>query len=375
MLSARTGIGNHDEPPSAPHSELPEPSPALLRGHRRGPDDHDGGRPVPAHRGVGAQPDRRAARRGADRVAADRARAGGRGGRGGRADRAGPAARGRGRGDGRTRDPATGSTRWRSRRRPATSSSSSRTWGASGPAACRPWPGRRAGWSTRASSRRASHRGDAVARAVRDRISKLTGADVVVEQGGDRLASTSAGPPPTCPTTAQPPSRGPTTASGRSRRRPSAARSPSGCCSPTRTRPILRPPRRCSPPAPSSASSFSPSSSPSRCRAACSPRSSACSSPPSGSGAATSRSTVPAEGNDEFAALGKEFNSMARQLEGRLRSSSASARGCRRRSGASASRSRPASTASACWRSSCRRPSTASAPRPAAPRCATPRTA
>ena len=28
--------------------------------------------------------------------------------------------------------------------------------------------------------------------------------------------------------------------------------------------------------------------------------------------------TVPAEGNDEFAALGKEFNSMARQLEGRL---------------------------------------------------------
>ena len=28
--------------------------------------------------------------------------------------------------------------------------------------------------------------------------------------------------------------------------------------------------------------------------------------------------TVPAEGNDEFAALGKEFNSMARQLEARL---------------------------------------------------------
>ena len=33
---------------------------------------------------------------------------------------------------------------------------------------------------------------------------------------------------------------------------------------------------------------------------------------------ATSRVTVPAEGNDEFAALGKEFNSMARQLEARL---------------------------------------------------------
>ena len=28
--------------------------------------------------------------------------------------------------------------------------------------------------------------------------------------------------------------------------------------------------------------------------------------------------SVPAEGNDEFAALGKEFNSMARQLEARL---------------------------------------------------------
>ena len=29
---------------------FPEPPPALLRGHRRGADDHDGGRPVPADR-------------------------------------------------------------------------------------------------------------------------------------------------------------------------------------------------------------------------------------------------------------------------------------------------------------------------------------
>ena len=48
------------------------------------------------------------------------------------------------------------------------------------------------------------------------------------------------------------------------------------------------------------------------------PRSSGCCTPPSGSGAATSASSVPAEGNDEFAALGKEFNSMALQLEARL---------------------------------------------------------
>ena len=57
------------------------------------------------------------------------------------------------------------------------------------------------------------------------------------------------------------------------------------------------------------------------------------------------------------------------------RSSSASARGCRRRSAGSASRSPPASTASRCWRSSCRPPSTASARPPAAPPCAIRRTA
>ena len=54
----------------APHS-LPQPAAAVLRGHRRRPDDHDGGRPVPADRRLGAQPDRRAARAGADRRAGD----------------------------------------------------------------------------------------------------------------------------------------------------------------------------------------------------------------------------------------------------------------------------------------------------------------
>ena len=80
--------------------------------------------------------------------------------------------------------------------------------------------------------------------------------------------------------------------------------------------------------------------------------------------------SVPAEGNDEFAALGKEFNSMARQLEARLEDLRGSAGACRRRSAASASRSRAGWTASACSRSSCRRRSTASAPTAAAPRCA-----
>ncbi len=55
---------------------------------------------------------------------------------------------------------------------------------------------------------------------------------------------------------------------------------------------------------------------------------------------------VPTEGNDEFAALGTQFNTMARQLERRLDgAASSSARGCARRSGASASRSPRGSTA------------------------------
>ena len=55
-------------------------------------------------------------------------------------------------------------------------------------------------------------------------------------------------------------------------------------------------------------------------------RSSGSCTPPSASAAATSRVSVPAEGNDEFAALGKEFNSMARQLEAPARGPPAGAR-------------------------------------------------
>ena len=65
---------------------------------------------------------------------------------------------------------------------------------------------------------------------------------------------------------------------------------------------------------------------------------------------------------------------MARQLEARLEEPSASASASRRRSGAWASRSAPASTASACSRSWSRPPSTASAPPPGARACATTRT-
>ena len=76
---------------------------------------------------------------------------------------------------------------------------------------------------------------------------------------------------------------------------------------------------------------------------------------------------VPTEGNDEFGALGKEFNSMARQLRGAARGAAARARsGCRMPCGASASRSARAWTATRRWRSSSRRRSTASAPTAAA---------
>ena len=81
--------------------------------------------------------------------------------------------------------------------------------------------------------------------------------------------------------------------------------------------------------------------------------------------------SVPAEGNDEFAALGKEFNIDGAPARGAAGGPAhASAAGCRRRSAAWASRSRAAWTASACSRSSCRPRSTASAPPAGAPRCA-----
>ena len=61
---------------------------------------------------------------------------------------------------------------------------------------------------------------------------------------------------------------------------------------------------------------------------------------------------VPTEGHDEFAALGEEFNKMSRQLEERAGGAQpASARACRTRCAASASRSPRTSTATACWRS------------------------
>ena len=85
--------------------------------------------------------------------------------------------------------------------------------------------------------------------------------------------------------------------------------------------------------------------------------------PPGGSAAATSPRRCRRTGSDEFAALGDEFNQMARQLESRLEElRPSSACGWRTRCAGSARRSRRTSTATRCSRSSCGRRSTASAP-------------
>ena len=108
----------------------------------------------------------------------------------------------------------------------------------------------------------------------------------------------------------------------------------------------------------------------SRSRGACSRRSSGCWRRRSGSAAATSRSRCRRRATTSSPRSARSSTRWRASSRRGWRSSSASASACRSRSGGSASRSPPASIASACWRSSCRPPSRASAPRPAAPRCA-----
>ena len=113
----------------------------------------------------------------------------------------------------------------------------------------------------------------------------------------------------------------------------------------------------------------SPSRSPSRAR--CRRRSSACWRPRGGSAAGDFGVEVPTEGNDEFAALGVEFNEMARQLERRLEELEHERARLRERDPPRRRVVRQdARPRRACSRSSCRPRSTASAPTAGARRCA-----
>ena len=230
----------------------------------------------------------------------------------------------------------------------------------------RPWRRPRGGWSTRARSRPgASPVAMLSPEQYASRISKLTGADVVVEQGDSRSPSTSASAPADLPDAAPPRSRGPTTASSRSSApavggdvtvRPAAARPGHA--------PIRRPAARRWSPAAAFVGFLRARVHLRRRRLAPPPVGDP--APAGGRPAARQRRLLgrrPGRGQRRVrrARQGVQLDGAPARVAG-WRSSSASARGCRRRSAASASRSPPASTASGCWRSSCRPPSTASAP-------------
>ena len=99
-------------------------------------------------------------------------------------------------------------------------------------------------------------------------------------------------------------------------------------------------------------------------------RSSGCCTPRSGSAAATSACRFPPRATTSSPRSARSSTRWRASSRRGWRTCARSAAGCRRRSGASASRSPAAWTASACSRSSCRPRSTAWAPRRAGRRCA-----